>query len=107
MARGTEHDLLGYSLNRCRDIHLPLRQGRFRLSGGATEESVELPRRHREALAIVEIGHVEPKGPILLEVQEVLKDQLDVSGLTVRRQPHEFVFSRVHLESAEMGERRI
>ena len=56
---------------------------------------------------VVEVRLVKPKGSILLDVDQMRVDEPGVAWLSVWRQPHELVFSRVHLESGVVGERGV
>ena len=75
--------------------------------GGPPNSRVELRRRHRQALAVVEVRHVHPHGPVVFHVHHLAGDAIDVARLAVRRQPHQLVFARVDAKPAVVGERRI
>ena len=70
-----QHDLLGHRLDARGQIHVPLLDGRLRPPRRAAEQVVELPAGHRQALAVVEVLHVQPEAAVGLEVDEVLVDQ--------------------------------
>ena len=76
------------------------------LRGGPPNRSWN-PARHRQALAVVEVLHVEPEAAVGLEVDQVLRDQVVVDGPAVGREAHQLVFAAVDLEAAVVGERGI
>src|SRR5690606_27881552 len=106
-ASQAQHDLLGDSLNRRREIHLTLSQAVLRLARRAAEQRVEFPVRHREPGAILEVLHVEPKAAVRLDVDQVIEDFANELRLPVRRKTHHLVLARVHLESRVIRERRV
>ena len=95
------------SLNRRRDVHLPFRDRAFGPARRTSKDAVELLGRHGEALAIVEVRHVHPDGPVGLDFHHLADDAIDIARLAVRRQPHELVFARIDLEPAVVRERRV
>ena len=108
MPRRTKHDLLADHLDRRGQIHLLLRDQALRLPRRAAEQVVEPLGRHRQALAVVEVGHVEPERAVVADLDELLlRIRVRVPGLAVGGQPHQLVLARVHLEPAVVGERRV
>src|SRR6266852_4164816 len=59
---------------------------------------------HREALAVVEVLHVQPETAVGFEIDEVLVNRLLVEWPAVRRQTHQLVFTTVYFEAAVIGE---
>ena len=83
--RHAHDDLFTHNLDRTREVHLPLRELRFRYPGWSGQQLVERPVGHREAGEIVEVLLVERERAILSQVDKLAVDRLDVLGLTVRR----------------------
>ena len=67
-----QHRVLGHRLNARGQVHVPLLDVRFRIARRAAEQIVEPPVRHRQALAVVEVLHVEPEAAVGLQVDQVL-----------------------------------
>jgi len=57
------------------------------------EETMEPLRRHRRAVAVVEAGHVQSDGPVLLHVDELFVNHIHVVRVTVRREAHQLVLA--------------
>src|SRR5690606_38018198 len=57
--------------------------------------------------AVIEIGHVQTKRPVFLDVDDVLANDVDVAGLAVRREAHQLVLARIDLEAGVISESRI
>ena len=55
-----------------RQIHVPLLERRLRLARRPAEQLVEPLVRHRQALAVVEVLHVQPEAAVGLEIDQVL-----------------------------------
>ena len=102
--RHAQHDLLADDLNRARQVHLPLRQLRFRHTGRATEQAIEGSVRHREAREVIEVLLVQGERAVLAEVDQLSIDHIHVLGLAVRRKAHHLVFARIDLEPGVIGE---
>ena len=47
------------------------------------------------------------KRAVIFEIEQIIENQIDILGLTVRRKPHQFVFARIHFETGVIRERRI
>ncbi len=107
VARHLQHDFLGHVLDRAREVHLALRELRLGLARGAAEQALEPTPRHREPGREREVLHVEPDRAVLADVDDLLANQVRVPRLAVRREAHQFVLAAVHLEPAEIGERRV
>src|SRR5439155_17821845 len=60
--------------------------------------------RHRQAVTIVEVIHVEAKAAVGFEVDETIQDNFLIDRLAKRRQPHELIFAAVHLKTAVISE---
>ena len=75
--------------------------------GGAVEQVGEAPVRHGEAREVVEVLHLHPERTVGPPVDEVFEDAVDVHRLSVGREAHELVLTRVHPEPTEVGERRV
>ena len=67
--------VFGDLLDRRREVHLALGDRRLRRARRTAEQRVELARRHRQPLAVVEVRHVHPERAVVLEVDELLEDQ--------------------------------
>src|SRR6185437_13709910 len=103
-ARHGGDDFFGDELNARGEIHVALLDVLLGRTGRAAEESVELFVRHRQALAIVEIGHVHLETAIRAQVDEMLANGIGEARLAVRSEAHEFVFAAAYLEAAVIGE---
>ena len=103
----TQHDLFADLLDRRGDVHIAPGDGLPAPARRAPEQSVEFPRRHGQALAVVEIRHIQAKRPVGLQVEQVVEDQVGIPRLAVRRQAHQLVFIAIDVESDEIGKRRI
>src|SRR3954463_15889115 len=79
MASHAEHALFGDALDAGGEVHVPLIERRLGLTRRSAEEAVEGLVRHREALAVIEILHVEPEAAVGLQVDEVLENLLSVN----------------------------
>ena len=102
-----KHGLFGDDLDAGGQIHVPLFEGRLGLAGRPTKKLMESSVRHRQALAVVEVAHVEPEAAVRLQIDQVLEDLVAVNRLAVGSQAHQLVFAAVDLEAAIVGERRI
>ena len=107
MPRGPEDDGFADRLHRGRQIHILLCDLTFRIAGGAAKQPVEFFGRHREALAIIEVGHVQPERPVLADIDDVVEDGIEILGRAVRRQAHQLVFAGIHFEAGIVRKRRI
>jgi hypothetical protein len=101
------HHLLGDELDRCGDIHLPLRQELLGRSRRGAEQLVELAIGHAQAGAILEVREVEMEGAVRLDLDQVVADQRGVFRLAVGREPHHLVLAGIDLEPEIVGERRV
>lgn len=63
----TQHDLLGNPLDRCGDVHVALGDGLPAPARRATEQAVEFLRRHGQALAVIEVRHIQAEGAVGLQ----------------------------------------
>ncbi len=100
----SQYYLLRDHLDRRRNIHLSLRNGRLRGPRRRTKQSVKTPVSHGESIRVIEIAHVEAKSPVFLEAQEFFPYQVHILGLAIGRQTHQLIFPRVHLESGVVSE---
>ena len=105
--RHPQHDFLDDDLDRGGKIHIALGEQRLGSTRRAAEEPVELLRRHRQPLAVVEVRHVHAERPVVLQVDQLFEDQVDVLRLAVGGQAHQLVLARIDLESAVIGEGRV
>ena len=103
-AADAQQHIIRHRLDAGRQVHVSLLQVRFRRPGRTAEEPVETAARHRKALAVVEVLHIQAEAAILLEVHQVLENGLLVHRLAVRRQAHELVFAAIDLETAVVCE---
>ena len=97
-ARDAQHDFLSDLLHRGGEIHITLRERGIRIARRSTKEVVKLPRRHGQSGRIVEVALVEPEGAVVLNVDQVVKNQIGVSGLAIGREPHELIFAELTLK---------
>ncbi len=74
-----QQDLFGDDLDRRGQIHFALGEQCLRAAGRAAEELVEPLRRHRQALAVVEVRHVHAERAVVLQVDEFFENQIDVA----------------------------
>ena len=107
VAGDLEHDLLGHVLDGAGDVHLAPGDGAFGITGRTAEQFAEPPVGHGESGEIVEVVLVETEGPVLLDVEELLLDEVAVYRLPVGGQPHKLVLPGVHPEPGEVGEGRV
>ena len=107
VAGHAEDDLLGDDLDRLGQVHLSLGDLGLRGAGRPVEQLGKAVVGHGEAVEIAEVREVEPEGPILADVEQMVINRLHVHRFPVGRQPHELVFARVDFEAREIGERRI
>jgi len=106
-ARHAEDHFLRDRLDGGGQVHLPLRQPLLRLPGGTREQGMEALVGHRQPGAVIEVVEVEAERAVRLYVDDVVVDRLRIGRAAVRRQPHDLVFPRVHLESRVICERGI
>ena len=107
VAAHAEHDLFGDRLDAGRQIHVSLLDVRLGIPRRAAEQPVEAMVRHGQALAVVEIVHVQPEAAVGLQIDQMLADRLGVDGRAVGGQAHELVLAAVDLEPAVVGEGRV
>ena len=53
------------------------------------------------------IFHVEPKGAIGFDINQMILDLFCVCGFAIWSESHDFIFARVHFEPRVVGERRV
>ncbi len=58
-------------------------------------------------VAVVEVVHVEAKGAVVLQVEQLIEDQVDVFRLAVGGQPHQLVLAGVDPEAGVIGKGRV
>src|SRR5262249_37159216 len=92
---------------RSRKVHLPLCKLALRISGRPTEERMKSIVCHCQTGTVVEISHVEMERSIFFNIDEVLLDQVDVAGLSIRRQAHHFILTGIDLEAGVIGKRGV
>jgi hypothetical protein len=68
---------------------------------------VKLFRGHRHSLAVVEVRHVKPEGSIVHYLNNLLHDHSHILGLTIGGEPHQLIFTRVHLKAGVISERGV
>ena len=105
--RQARDHVLRHFLNRRREVHLALRQRRLGLTRRPAEQRVEALVGHRQAGHVVEIFGVEAERAVGLEVDQMVEDRAGVARLAIRREAHQLVLARVHLEAGVIGERRV
>ena len=79
----------------------------FAFARRPAEQLVELAAGHAEAAMELEIAQVEPVSAIGLDINQMVFDLIDVLGLAIGGQAHQFVFAGIDLETAVVGEGRI
>ena len=107
LAQGLGHfqnHLFSHGLDGAGQVHVELGDLRFGLTRPPSEEGIEVAIGHSQAGAVVEVAHVELIAAIVGDVDQMSFYQLDISGLTIGGQPHQFVFAAVDLEAAVVGE---
>ncbi len=102
-----QDDLLGDGLHGRREVHLALRQERLRSPRRPSEEALERTSRHRETVSELELVEVEPDRAVVVHLDDLPPDDVGEPRLSVGREPHQLVLAAVHLEPAEVGERRV
>ena len=91
--RHAKHHLFRHVLNRAGQIHIPLRDIRFRLPGRTSEQPVEFRVRHGQPCAVIKIIHIQSERPVLFEIHQFRKDQVPVYRPSIRRQSHDLIFA--------------
>src|SRR5690606_1956258 len=89
------------------NVHFTLGNRGFRLASGTLEQLVHSSRRHHVPRAVREVVHVQAKGPVLLDLDELVEDLSGVAGFTIGREAHELVFAAIYLEPSEVGQRGV
>ena len=56
---------------------------------------------------VVKIGLIQSKRAVWLEVDQPIENEIGEFGLAVWREPHHFIFTRIHLEANVVGKCRI
>ena len=107
LAAHRQHRVLGDRLDAGGHVHVALLNGRLGIARRRAEQPIEPAVGHRQALAIVEVLHVEPEAPIGLEIDQMFRDEVFVDGPAVGRQSHQLVFAAVDLEPAVVRHGRI
>src|SRR5262245_1269251 len=102
-----QNDIFRDGLNAGREIHMMLLDAVIRLSRRSTEEIVEASVRHRQALAVVEVRHVQPQTAVWLDVNKMSIDEVAINGSPVRRKSHQLVLTAIDFEAAVVRERRV
>ena len=100
-------DSLGHGLNGARDIHFLLRDPGLRCSCRPAEQPGKTLVGHGQAGRIVKEVHIQPESAVLLEIDQLIQDQVHIFRLTVRRQAHQLVLTRVHTETGVIGKGRV
>ena len=104
MTRHLEDNIFGHRLYARRHIHVALSQLFVRLPRRAAEKRVKAGIGHGQALAIIKIPLVQPERTIVLDLDEVLAHQVGKARFAIGGKTHEFVLTRINLESAIRGE---
>ena len=73
----------------------------------AAEKTGKFLTGHALAHGKVEVIHVQPETSVFANINQVLKNRVDIFGFAVWREAHHFVFARIDLETGETRERRI
>ena len=107
MSRHAKHGLFRDVLHGAGQVHLALGKLAFRLARRPSKQTVEGAIGHREALAEVEVAHVQAQRPVLAKIDQFIEDLPHKARLAVGRQAHHFVLARIHLEPGVVGERGV
>ena len=95
--RHAQHRQLNDFLNRPRQIHVTLRELRFRFAWWPVEQTIERGAGHGQALAVIEILHVEPERSVFVVTARI----------SIGRQAHHFVLAGIYFESGVVGKSRV
>src|SRR5262249_61485402 len=90
-----------------RQIHVALFERLLGLACGSSEQRIESVIGHTQAGTVVEIGLVQPKRAVWLEIDQPIENESSEFGLAVWREPHHFIFTRIHLEAGVVSKCRI
>src|SRR5271157_5971794 len=80
---------------------------RFRITPSLAKERFKLFPRHREAVMVTEVFHVQPETPVFLEVDNILHDKIIEPWFTVRCKAHDLIFRAIDTKSQIICERRV
>jgi hypothetical protein len=104
-AREPQDHVLGDGLNGGGHVHVKVReQILVRPPHRLSEQIGEGVVRHGQADAIVEILHVEMERAVVLEEDELVENEIAIARLAIRREAHQLVLARIHLEPRVIGE---
>ena len=67
----SQHNFFGDLLNACSDVHVKFRELAVGFSRRLTEKRMEAGIGHGQALAIIKILHVHPKGAVLFKIDNL------------------------------------
>jgi len=86
--RHAEHDFLGPTWTDAAMSMSCCVRGDSGRARGLAEQAMELGRRHRQALAVIEIRHVHAERAVVLQVDQVPQKEVREAWLAVRGEPH-------------------
>jgi hypothetical protein len=101
------HDLFQHDLDGRGQIHVDLAQFGLGLAARGVEKLGEFPAGHGQSGMKIEVLQVQAERAVFLDIHQFPENDIAKHGFPVRGQPHELVFPGIHLESGEIGERRI
>ena len=79
-----QQDLFGHCLDAGGQVHVPLLERGLGRSGRTAEKAIKTAPCHRQALAILEILHVQPEAAIGLQIDQAFENQVFVDRLCRR-----------------------
>src|SRR5262249_60949152 len=71
------------------------------------EQRMESVMGNPQAGTVVEIGLIQPKRAVGLDINQPIENEIGEFGLAVWREPHHFIFARIHLEAGVVSKCRI
>ena len=104
VSRQPHHDFLRNHLNGAGNIHMALFNFLVRPAWWSAKKLIKLYVGHGCAPQKIEIVHVQPERTVRFEAQQPAPDGFGKRRPSVRRQPHELVFTGVNPKTAVIGE---
>ena len=90
-----EHDVFGYRLDRCGDVHFTPRDARFRVPRRSAKDRLESRIRHLWRSEKAERAGVELNRSVVADIDQLLANQIRVARFAVGRETHQLVLPRV------------
>src|SRR5437660_12398261 len=82
---------------------MPLLNGSFGFTWRSAEQVVKSPVCHSKTAQEREAFQIQPERSVRPQIDQIVVDCLDETGLPIRRQAHQFIFARVDPEPAVGG----